>query len=127
MSIGVGGAEGAAYQRIRAESKKSDGTCQRCSVRRVPGKTLCQRHVDEGNKASREARHARIAAGLCRLCNEPQAEGKKQCIKHLEKGRVRLPQSLERQWTPRWLPVKRIKGHVETVVPVRSSWLVGVG
>lgn len=120
-----------AYRRAVAARKEAEGECTRCTDRRAPGKSRCQRHVDEANRENREARHARIASGLCRLCKEPAAEGKNQCQRHLEMDRVddrdRAPRGGYRiaQWTPKWLPVKRLKTKVETVVPVSSSWLVG--
>lgn len=119
------------WRSARRERKQAEGECTRCSERRVPGKARCQFHVDQANREAREARHARIAAGLCRLCKEPAAEGKNQCQRHLEMDRVddrdKAPKGGYRiaQWTPKWLPVKRLKVKVETVVPVRSSWVVG--
>lgn len=78
-------------QARRRDQRKKTGKCSECGSLPIPGKTLCQRHLDD--LTLRRAR--KIAQGLC-LCGSP-LKSKNYCVDCLELNRRSKSASIQRK------------------------------
>ena len=64
-----------------------------CTADTLPGRSLCQKHLDCQRAKTKAERLARVAAGLCRQCDEKPVKGQTRCERH----RVMRTESRERE------------------------------
>jgi hypothetical protein len=77
------------YAALKARKQKL-GRCIRCSAPHLPGRTMCQTHLDKDAKRMQEYtaqrpgwymanKIRRIEQGLCKSCNRPARKNKSNC------------------------------------------------
>jgi len=68
------------------QKNKEAGRCSCCSDDVAPGKTMCQKHLDEKTAKQAKKRAERKVSGLCPVCGKDKPEsGKKTCAKCLKR------------------------------------------
>ena len=73
-----------------------------CTADTLPGRSLCQKHLDHKRAGVKAKRAARLLAGLCIQCDDKPVPGQRRCEKH----RALHKESRDRQkaaiWAARW-------------------------
>ena len=66
----------------RARRNRSIGLCTSCDEPVVPGRTMCERHLEYQREYRRRVRRERRAEGLCIYCGERLSFKSCLCVRH---------------------------------------------
>ena len=70
--------------------KSANGICPRCVDPVVPGKSMCQIHLDDNKRRVKEYYQTRKDSGLCMKCDENQFRGSWYCLTHRTEQAAKL-------------------------------------
>lgn len=72
------------YHAQWVKSQKEKGLCIRCTESAVPGRSMCEFHLEQNRKRASKKKMKRRKKGLCYDCDQPAAPGKTRCEYHLK-------------------------------------------